>query len=837
MSVASFWDSLPFEPDPFQVQAVEAVERGESVVVSAPTGSGKTLIAEAAIRLAFDRGARAFYTTPLKALSNQKYGDFSEVYGSAQVGLLTGDNSINGEAPIVIMTTEVLRNMIYSKSAALGGLEVVVLDEVHYLQDRFRGAVWEEVIIHAPRSIQLVALSATVSNAPQFAQWVENRRGPTRLIEEQHRPVPLESGYLVKDRFDEQLPILFPMFIDGRPNQDVKRMLAQRKGRRGRFVTPRRTETCRFLKQQGMLPAIYFVFSRAGCDSAAEQLSRSHLRMTTAAEKQSIRTIASDRTSHLSPEELSVLGYERWLTNLAEGVAAHHAGLVPAFKEVVEELFSQALIRVVFATETLALGINMPAKTVVLDTMSKYTGDGHELLRPGDYTQLMGRAGRRGIDQEGFGVVPFSRYVSFERVAAIAAAGSHPIRSSFRPTYNMTVNLIANYGEDDAEKLLRSSFAQFQRERKLSTLRRGIRRTEKRLTEAEADQHCQLGDVSEYARLMGEGTAAPGQRHLRQGSVVDVPRGRWEGRNVVIQRWGKGEERILIVGVEGSLARVRIKELPKGSSYRGQLDLPAPFRPKSPQYRNRLGTLLDDFFPTSDDLLDANGPLRDHPVHDCPDRELHLKAHRRVMRLQRDLARQARAATRESDGLVENMRAVRALLGDWNYVNGWRLTDGGQQLRFLYNELDLLLAESIREGLFDGLEPSELAALTSAFVYEARREPSGSGGWPTPSLEKSGMQIATLSKQLAEAETEHRLPLSRVPDPGFAHVIYWWAEGVGLEDVIGDDELAAGDFVRTSRQLLDLLRQIRDASKPLASAAQRAISAIDRGVVSAGGLK
>ena len=467
VKVHRFFESLPFTPDPFQILAAEAVEGGGSVVVTAPTGSGKTLVAEAAVHLSLEKGRRVFYTTPLKALSNQKYRDFVGMYGPDRVGLLTGDNTINNGAPIVVMTTEVLRNMIYAGSD-LTAVETVVLDEVHYLQDRFRGAVWEEVIIHAPRHIGLICLSATVANADEFTAWLRARRGPTELIIEEHRPVRLERWWAVWDRHSKEVNVL-PLFVDTagglRANWSIPRLLSRRGGRRRRFGTPKRLELVEHLAFLNLLPAIYFVFSRIGCDEAASRVAGAGIKLTDESEREEIRRRAEDGTAHIEWSDLRALGYGRWLAALEKGVAAHHAGLVPAFKEVIEQLFCDGLVKLVFATETLALGINMPAKTVILDRLSKFTGEGHELMLPGEFTQLTGRAGRRGIDTVGHGVVLHSPHVAFERMVSIADIGSHPLRSSFRPTYNMVVNLMANYPRRQAEQLLKASFAEFQRRR------------------------------------------------------------------------------------------------------------------------------------------------------------------------------------------------------------------------------------------------------------------------------------------------------------------------------------------------------------------------------------
>ena len=428
-----FAERYPFELDPFQMEAISALHAGESVLVAAPTGSGKTVVAEFAVLRALELEGRCFYTTPLKALSNQKFGDLVATHGAARVGLLTGDNSINPDAPIVVMTTEVLRNMLYERSEGLRDLRFVVLDEVHYLQDPYRGAVWEEVLIHLPVSVAVVCLSATISNAEEFGEWIGTLRGPTRVVIEERRPVPLQHHYLVGHE-------LHPMHVerDGRlvPNphlvaldrEEARLRRGRERGPRrrglGRVYVPRREEVVEVLHEHGMLPAIYFVFSRAGCDRSVEIVTRAGIRLTTEEEAERIRGFAEMRVAWMDEDDLRALGFDAFVEALAAGVAAHHAGMLPVFKETVEELFEAGLVKLVFATETLSLGINMPARSVVIEDLWKFSGERHELLTPGEYTQLTGRAGRRGIDEIGHAIVLFQRQVPFERVAALAGGGA-----------------------------------------------------------------------------------------------------------------------------------------------------------------------------------------------------------------------------------------------------------------------------------------------------------------------------------------------------------------------------------------------------------------------------
>ena len=474
-----------FPIDRFQAEAFDSLDRGDHVVVAAPTGSGKTVVAEYGIAMARAARRRAFYTAPIKALSNQKYRDLVEIHGDASVGLLTGDNAINGDAPIVVMTTEVLRNMIYGRSRALDELGLVVLDEVHFLQDTYRGPVWEEVIIHLPQHVRLVCLSATVSNVAELADWISTVRGSTTAIVERQRPVELDNEYLVLDRERERLKML-PVFVDGRPNRDALQLddaarpggrPGARHGRgdgrsgRGRRVgPPGRVETVELLDQRRMLPAIFFIFSRAQCDAAAKACLDAGLRLTSNEERDAIRRIVDARLGGLESADLDVLGYGQFVAQLDIGVAAHHAGMVPPMKEVVEECFIAGLVKVVFATETLAVGINMPARTVVIEKLTKFTGEHHEQLTPGEYTQLTGRAGRRGIDNIGHAVVLWSPWVRFDEVAELAGSTAFHLRSAFRPTYNMAANLIRTYTSEEAHHLLNLSFAQYQADRDIVRL-------------------------------------------------------------------------------------------------------------------------------------------------------------------------------------------------------------------------------------------------------------------------------------------------------------------------------------------------------------------------------
>ncbi|HJR91220.1 MAG TPA: DEAD/DEAH box helicase [Acidimicrobiia bacterium] len=844
MSVAEFFEALSFPPDKFQVEAAESIASGRSVVVTAPTGSGKTLVAEVAVHLALEKGRRAFYTTPIKALSNQKFNELTAWHGPDRVGLLTGDNVVNGDADVVVMTTEVLRNMIYTDKSTLSQVGVVILDEVHYLQDRFRGAVWEEVIIHAPRHLQMVALSATIANAAEFADWVAARRGPTDLVTTTDRPVPLEPHYMIKDRHSHEISLL-PTFAtrDGRtrPNPRIERMLSLERGRSRRYTAPRRTEVVLDLAERAMLPAIYFIFSRAGCDAAALAVYEYGVRLTDPEEREEIRRVAEARTDHLSDADLSVLGYDRWLASLEMGVAAHHAGMVPAFKETVEDLFAAGLLGVVFATETLALGINMPARTVVLESLSKFDGESHELLQPGDYTQLTGRAGRRGIDDVGYGVVLHSSYVPFRNVTEIAAAGSHPLTSSFRPTYNMAANLVANYEESRAVELLEASFAQYQQVADAGEAVERLAELERRLAEEERQAECERGSVAEYFDTV-EGR--PGKRAggelagaLRPGDVIDVPGGARQGRYAVLKRLARDEgSRLLVLGTSGRVSTIGVRDVVEGTERSGRIDLPTPFRPRDRAFRqNALRALRKVSSPERRRGGTPAAATPRHPVEDCPDLQEHVDWLRKARRTRRRIDQLNQALRRQGVGLVAQFDAIRAILEEWGYLGGWQLTPRGSRLRFIYNELDLLLTEATERGLLWALDACELAAFASTFVYEPRREESGVPAWPTAELADRWEKLEGLWEELSGLEQSRGLPPTRHPDHGVVRAVYQWASGVEFED-LDDRAMAPGDFVRVSRQLVDLVRQIRQAAPEIADVARDALDRIDRGVVAAQGV-
>ena len=649
-----FERGLGIRLDPFQHRAMDAIDRGESVLVSAPTGSGKTLIADYAVARATEAGGKAFYTTPIKALSNQKFAELAARYGAHRVGLLTGDVSHQPGAPIVVMTTEVLRNMLFARSALLDDLHAVVLDEVHYLQDPYRGSVWEEVLVLTPPGVQFVSLSATVANAADFGRWLTSVRGTTRVVVETHRPVTLHHHYAVAERGRDGITV-FPLLRNGAPNPEGVR-LDERKRRSGhqRLRVPRRTEVVEYLAEAGMLPAITFIFSRAACDDATRQCLQDGLRLTTTEERTRIRELVESSVERLSDDDLRTLGYGPWSAALEAGVAPHHAGLVPAFRQAVERCFTEGLLKVVFATETLALGINMPARTVVVERFAKFRGSDTSALTSGEYQQLTGRAGRRGIDTVGHAFVLWSQATPFGLVARTAVAPPPDLVSSFHPTYNLAVNLVRRWTRAEAHSLLESSYGQWQ----------------------------------------------------------------------------------------------------------------------------------------------------------APD---------------------------GSESLVAQLDRRLAILGDRGFLDGWRLTEDGLALAGVYHESDLLVAEVLRAGVLDDLEPAHLAGVASSLTFEARRvgdEP------PVPRQARVVERLAAVESLAAGLRADERkvgLRRTRRPDGGLARSVVAWASGGTLDRVLRDAEVAPGDFVRNVRQIIDLVRQVGQVAPEAATRANAdlAVALLRRGVVGA----
>ena len=750
-----FSAGLSFELDAFQIAACHSLEDGKGVLVAAPTGAGKTIVGEFAVELAVQSGSKCFYTTPIKALSNQKYSELVARYGEAKVGLLTGDTSINSEADIVIMTTEVLRNMIYANSQTISRLKYVVMDEVHYLADKFRGAVWEEILIHLPDSVQVVSLSATVSNAEEFGEWLQTVRGETEVIVSEIRPVPLYQhvlfGNKLIDLFDENSKLNPELTkLERESYRQVRGNWGDKpKGPKGLS----RPEVIEKLDREHLLPAITFIFSRKACDAAVKQCLQAGIRLTNENDRKIIRSIINKNISNLAQEDLVVLGFYEWVDGLERGVAAHHAGLLPAFKSTVEELFQAGYVKAVFATETLALGINMPARTVVLEKLSKWNGEGHVAISAGEYTQLTGRAGRRGIDIEGNAVILWSNDLDSNSVGGLASTRTYPLRSSFKPTYNMSVNLISQFGSAKARSSLESSLAQFQADKAVVGLAKQIRKNEIARDDLFKESACHLGDFLDYAQMRAD---------IKKLEVVSK------------------RDRRRRLDAEEEIASIRKR-------------------------------------------------MKNHSSHACPDRENHARFSERGHRLQREIDGLTERINSRTNVIARRFDRIQVVLDQLGYISNGEVATPGKMLAKIYGETDLLISESVREGVFNQLSAVDLVAVISCFIYESRNDEAAKV--PRGDVAVALGKISKIYGRIYEIENDHNLEPMRAPDFGFSWAAQRWASGNSLTAVLKDNDLTVGDFVRNMKQIVDLLRQLRGAAFELEPLIDQALGKIDRGVV------
>ncbi|MCE2735811.1 MAG: DEAD/DEAH box helicase [Acidimicrobiaceae bacterium] len=831
-----FLSQLSYQPDAFQVKAMDSIDADASVLVAAPTGSGKTLIAEYGIARAQSLKRRAFYTTPIKALSNQKFRDLGELYGAHNVGLVTGDNAINADAPVVVMTTEVLRNMIYASSHRLNDLGVVILDEVHYLQDAYRGPVWEEVIIQLDPEVQLVCLSATVSNADEVCEWLSTVRGRTDVVVETTRPIELVNHFAVHDKASDKTE-MFHTIVGGEPNRHVQRLLSGGRpngGRQGqskkarRFSPPTRPETVELLEDNAMLPAIVFIFSRAQCEDAVASCMRAGIILTSADEESQIIEIVERHCESLSDDDRVALEYSHFLDDIGTGVSCHHAGMIPMFKEAVEECFVKGLVKVVFATETLAVGINMPARAVVIEKLTKYTGDHHQLLRASEFTQLTGRAGRRGLDDIGHAISLWNPFVTFEQVAGLALSKSFRLTSAFRPTFNMAVNMVRNHSEDGAHHILNLSFAQFQADRDVVTSEALLekKRRELALLERSAPLEYEAESTPTGASSVEAEIAL---RALRPGDVVMFDASNIRGRGLVLSTAARRAGiRLTVLTPSKKTLEVMAKDLRSLPLKGAHVDLPIPFEPTRTEFIKEAVSRLvkakvDD---TATRAIEFSGESR---IADSP---ISAKS---IKRLRREIDQMEDRSRNRAGSVSARFMDVVELLEDLGYIDDWSLTPKGETLSGIFHESDLLVVEVMDKGILNGLSVNDLVAVLSTLIYEPRGGDSGGPTrWPSDIIRQRFKRIEKLSQRLQDAQRERGLHVHRSPHGGLAFECAGWASGKPLSKIL-DPELTPGDFVRSIRQLIDLLRQIVTTSnnEELRTTAELAIRSIDRGVVAA----
>ena len=946
-ALTAFTSRYDFELDDFQLAGGRALEDGSSVLVAAPTGAGKTVVGEFAVHLALAQGRKVFYTAPIKALSNQKFDELVDWLGAERVGLLTGDTSVRPTAEVVVMTTEVLRNMLYADSDLLIGLGFVVMDEVHYLADRLRGPVWEEVIIHLDPSVQLVALSATVSNAEEFGAWLQEVRGRTEVIVSETRPVPLWQHVIVGEelldlfvdehgeavvshgpgaRADRQVnPEIeritsFSLPVDERTGGARGRGYRGRKGTRGRHrprgagrrggghggsshggarpsgaprggagagARPmRRPEVVELLDDAALLPAIMFIFSRAGCEGAVQQCSWARLRLTDDHERREIRAVLDEQLSEIPVEDEEVLGLPAFRRAVMDGYAAHHAGMLPMLKTVVEELFARGLLKVVFATETLALGINMPARSVVLEKLVKFNGVEHADLTPGEYTQLTGRAGRRGIDTEGHAVIVGGPRFDATAAASLASRRTYPLRSAFRPTPNMAVNLLDRFDLARARETLETSFAQFQADRSVVGLARRARELEDTVADYRSAITCEHGDLLEYAgiqeaissrekELSRARAAADRDRtrsvlgDLRRGEIIALPGGKRRGYAVVldVDRHVLGGPQIDLLDTEGRRRSLRPGDVPSPPAVIDSMRLPRSETLGSGKVRKDTAAALRQRLSGQDDdarrevrrragrtpstaaddpqLKDLRARLAAHPCAACDDLESHLRWVGRWRKSRGELEGVQRRIAGRTSSLARRFDRLTDLLLELGYLERTGPDDTGEagtgeaelvptasgmRLRRLFSDRDLLIAQCLEHEAWDGLDAAGLAAVVSAAVHETRRDDRAPELIPDPAVGAALEASARLATELQAAEARHGIDPTTPPDPALSALVHRWARGAHLAAALDGNDLPPGDFVRHCRQVIDLLDQLT-VDEHLGGTARAAIAGVRRGLV------
>jgi ATP-dependent RNA helicase HelY len=789
--IDEFEESLPFNLDPFQREAIEKLDRGRGgVLVSAPTSSGKTIVAEYAIFRAFKDGEKVIYTTPLKALSNQKYHDFVRAYGDSMVGLVTGENTINDDAPVVVMTTEILRNLIYEDPKRLDLVRYVVLDEVHYIDDFPRGSVWEEIVIQAPTTIKLVGLSATIGNYQEIADWMAENRGGMETVFHDVRPVELKMWLAINNRFS-------PLFkADGGIDQRTWSRAAQEEeasyrigGYRG-LPSNDLLHVIEELRSLEMLPAIYFIFSRRGCREALQRCAYHEIDLTTAAEKEAIDRVAAERLQGLKDQDEETL-FRRMVDArlLRRGLAEHHAGLLPYHKEMVEELFQRGLIKVVFATETLSLGINMPARGVVVSSFTKFDGVNFSTLTTGELTQLMGRAGRRGIDVIGHGVILKEADVEVGTIYEVAMGPTLVVESKFLPSYNMVLNLLRVYTPEEAEALMQRSFGQFQ----------------KRLAATETDER--LANAREQ--------------------LADIKR-MWDDPSVSIDdvaQYYKLEDRRRSIRIE--LRRLRRES---GAQRRGQRGR----RGRAMGHASRIAQRLE---------IEAKGLLerqRKLKVVRSPRFGELLRKYGEIRALEQELDKGKREVTGQMDEYPRKLRRLAGILSETGFLQKNKPTAKGLFAARVYGENTILVAEAVSLGWYEGLTPEELCAVMVMLAAEDRerrgdRQARGPRRYPTPAIAQTARLIRSLYFRFADMEKDLDEPNLRSPSHDYIDFAYRWSAGEALDRIPLPPNVDIGDAIKAMKALYSLLRQLefalRQAKSPLQETVSRAVALMERDVI------
>lgn len=752
---------FPFELDDFQKDACECISSGKSVVVCAPTGAGKTVIAEHAIHKALEEGKRVFYTTPLKALSNQKFYDFGKKYGTDKVGLLTGDTSLNRSAQIVIMTTEVFRNMLYGTNFGavaenMKDVKYVVLDEVHYMNDEQRGTVWEESIIYCPTNVQIIALSATVANADELTAWINTVHSKTELINTDFRPVPLRFFYFDSSQPDKLLPLLTP---SGSLNNKIKperKMFGHNKKKQRSYIK----DIVRNLQENDMLPAIYFTFSRKKCDEQMEKCVS--LELVTPGEKAQITQFIDEYIA----ENPHLYG-NKHIEYLKQGVASHHAGLLPSWKALVEKLFQKGLIKVVFATETLAAGINMPARSTVISSTSKRTDTGHRMLTASEFLQMSGRAGRRGMDEVGYVTVVGTQFQSPEEVAELVLSGSNPLESRFSPSYSMVLNLLQRFSLDEAKELILKSFGYFSSDSRLKPILKQMELNRKDVEEREFLCPSKLTDdmLIEYDKL----------------------------RQIYVQN------------------RQTYKKICKQEKAKNR-----PLSPEAQEFGRETKAMLEK--------------MHEFPCDTCRLYKKHTKNIEVLERLAIRQNKLEKEVERQRDIFWNKFMAHRAVLNEFEYLKDDYPTPQGVTTSQIRSENELFLAEIIFSGVLDNLTPSQLAGVVCAITTEDLRIEIPYVPFSEP-VRKTLNNIRNIRRRIEKVQGRYMVESPLYINPYFSSMIELWVEGAEWETITGQIEIGEGDIVRSFKRVVDVLRQfttIENVPETLVFTAREAIEKIQR---------
>lgn len=753
---------FPFELDDFQKEACEIIDNGESVVVCAPTGAGKTVIAQHAINNALKQGCRIFYTTPLKALSNQKFYDFCEQYGADKVGLLTGDTSINRGAQIVIMTTEVFRNMLYGTNFGavadnLKDVRYVVLDEVHYMNDEQRGTVWEESIIYCPTNIQIIALSATVANCDELTNWINTVHSKTKLVNTDFRPVPLRFFYFDSSQPYKLLPLLTP---DGKLNNKIKPekpQWARGKDKRKKTYVKQIIQN---LADNDMLPAIYFTFSRKKCDEQMEKCSG--LGLNTRKEQEEIKAFIEEFIA----ENPHLYG-NKHIEYLIQGVASHHAGLLPAWKNLVEKLFQKGLIKVVFATETLAAGINMPARSTVISSTSKRTDSGHRMLTANEFLQMSGRAGRRGMDEVGYVTVVGTPFQTPEEVAELVLSDSNPLESKFSPSYSMVLNLLQRFNLEESKELILKSFGYYSSDYRLKPILFQLEQYDKEIEERSFICPNKLSDdkMLEYDKL-----------------------------------------RFLYVQNRQTYKKIVKQEKTK-------------HRPLSPE--------VVEFGKRNKEELHK---LQTFACDTCKLYKKHSKNLEVLKRIDSKKKKLLKEIEKQKDIYWNKFIAHRAVLKEYGYIQNDYPTEKGKTTSQIRSENELYLAEIIFSGVLENLTPSQLAGVICALTTEELRIEIPYIPFSEP-VRKTLNQIRNIKRKLEKVQSKYDIEAPLYINPYFSSLIELWVEGAEWETVSEQIEIGEGDIVRAFKRVVDVLRQlttIDNIPETLVFTAREAIEKIQR---------